>query len=99
MGPAAVKNEMRPEGSLRAVIGELADAGGSYIIVSSNGSVADKPLQNRKAAMRAALDGNPSADRLTVDFYDRDRLAGWVNCYPGVSAWVREKIGSPLWLR
>lgn len=96
MGPAAIEKEMQPDGSLRAVIGELADAGGGYIIVSSNGSVADKPLQNRKTAMRAALDGHPSADRLTVDFYDRDRLACWVNCYPGVSAWVREKIGSPL---
>lgn len=96
MGPAAIKQEMRPEGTLRSVIGELADAGGGYIIVSSNGSVADKPLQNRKAAIRGALGGHPSAARLTVDFYDRERLAGWVNCYPGVSAWVREKIGSPL---
>lgn len=96
MNPAAILKEMRPEGSLRAVIGELADAGGGYIIVSSSGSVADKPLQNRKDAIRTALIGHPSADRLIVDFYDRERLAGWVNCYPVVAAWVREKIGSPL---
>jgi len=45
--------------------------------------------------MRSALDGHPDAARLWIDFYDRTRLATWVNQYPGVAAWVRSKIGGP----
>lgn len=96
MGPAAIKGEMKPNGILRPVLGELADAGGAYIIVSSQGSVADKPLQNRRKAMSEALVGYPSANKLLIDFYDRERLATWVNQYPGVAAWVRSRIGRPL---
>ena len=41
MRPKAIRVEMRPGGALRPVIAELAEHGGAYIIVSSNGSVAD----------------------------------------------------------
>jgi hypothetical protein len=96
MGPAAIAAEMRPNGILRQVIGELADQNGSYIIISSSGSVADKSLKNRQKAIQAAVDGHASAAKLHVDFYDRDRVANWVNNFPGVAAWVRERIGRPL---
>jgi hypothetical protein len=96
MGPAAITGEMKPNGVLRPVLGELADAGGAYIIVSSQGSVADKSLQKRRKAMSEALAGHPSANKLLIDFYDRERLATWVNQYPGVAAWVRARIGRPL---
>ncbi len=46
--------------------------------------------------MAEALSGHPSADKLRLDFYDRDRLANWVDLYPGVAAWVRARIGRPL---
>jgi hypothetical protein len=92
----AISNEMRPNGVLRPVIGELADLGGAYVIVSSQGSVADKPLQKRRKAMSDALDGHPSATKLHVDFYDRERLAAWVNQFPGVAAWARMRVGRPL---
>ena len=81
MGPAAIAAEMKLKGILRPVIGELADASGSYIIVSSSGSVADKPLKDRRKAIRAAVQGHTSAAKLHVDFYDRDRLARWVKQY------------------
>lgn len=96
MGPAAITGEMKPNGSLRAVLGELADSGGAYVIVSSQGSVADKPLQNRRKAMAKAYVGHGSANKVHTDFYDRERLAIWVNQYPGVAAWVRARIGRPL---
>lgn len=41
MPRAAIILEMRPLGSIRPVIQELADHSGSYVIVSSHGSVAD----------------------------------------------------------
>jgi hypothetical protein len=96
MGPAAIATEMKPKGVLRPVLGELADAEGGYVIVSSQGSVADKPLQKRRKAMADAMSGHASAHKLHIDFYDRERLASWINQYPGVAAWVRAQIGRPL---
>lgn len=96
MPPGAIGKEMRPQGVLRDVIRELALAGGAYVIVSSQGSVADKPLAERRRAMRDALHDLPEAAQLRTDFYDRDRLAIWVNEYTGVAAWVRSRVGRPL---
>src|SRR5437867_2818014 len=96
MPAAAIRAEMRPNGVLRDVIRELADASGAYVIVSAQGSVADKPLVGRRQAMREALSDLPNAAQLHTDFYDRDRIATWVNQYPGIAAWVRNRVGRPL---
>ncbi len=96
MGPAAIEGEMKPSGTLRPVLGELADSAGAYVIVSSQGTVADKPLRKRQKAMADAYIGHASAKKVLTDFYDRTRLATWVNQYPGVAAWVRARIGRPL---
>lgn len=96
MPPSAIREEMRPRGDLRAVICDLAKASGSYIIISSQGTVADKPLSDRRQAMRDALHDLPYAAQLHTDFYDRERLATWVNEYPGTMVWVRSKVGRPL---
>jgi hypothetical protein len=93
MPASAIREEMRPKGVLRPVISELAAASGSYIIVSAQGSVADKPLSDRRKAIRDQLRGNIDARKLHTDFYDRDRLTTWVNEYPGIVAWVRMQIG------
>lgn len=93
MPPGAIGKEMRPHGHLRPVIRELAALSGAYIIVSAQGSVADKPLADRRAAIRKQLSDVAEAEALHTDFYDRDRLANWVNEYPGISAWVRDHIG------
>ena len=106
MPARAIEGEMRPKpkgkkpakskGVLRQVISELAHFSGAYIIVSSQGSVADKPLADRRKAMRDALHDLPEAGSLYTDFYDRDRLATWANEYPGIAAWVRSRIGRGL---
>lgn len=96
MPASAIRDEMRPNGVLRPVIGELAKASGAYIIVSAQGSVADKPLADRRTAMRDQLHELASAEKLHTDFYGRDRLATWVNEYPGVAAWVRSRNGLRL---
>ncbi|RYG20551.1 MAG: hypothetical protein EON96_00815, partial [Caulobacteraceae bacterium] len=93
MPASKIETEMRPDGVLRPVIGELADAGGAYVIVSAQGSVADVKLAQRNKAIRDSLAGHPTAADLKTDFYDRERLANWVNRYPGVAAWVRNRIG------
>lgn len=96
MPASAIREEMRPKDELRDVIRELAEVSGSYIIVNAKGSVTDEPLQARKRAIRKALYDLPFAEKLHTDFYDRDRLANWVNVYPGVATWVRSRVGHPI---
>ena len=92
--------EMAPNGQLRSVIKELIAAKGAYVIVSSQGSVSDKPLRERRAAMLEAVAGAKGYKSLALDFFDRTRIASWVRDNPGLIAWVRQAIGQPLdgWL-
>ncbi|UPJ26487.1 hypothetical protein [Bradyrhizobium sp. CW1] len=85
-----------PKGEIRPVITELAQASGAYIIVSAAGSTADPALKSRRDAMAEALKGMPDADKLTLDFYDRGRMATWVRSHPGLIPWVRSKIGKSI---
>ena len=96
MPRAAIVAEMRPEGTIRPVIKELANEAGGYIIVSSTGSTSDSALRSRREALREALEGVANADQLLTDFYDRTRMASWVRCHTGLIAWVREKVGRAL---
>jgi hypothetical protein len=73
-GPAKVKNEMALKGQPRPVLQKLADVGGAYIIVNGSRSLADKPLQNRLAAMRSVADELRGGGRLELDFYDGSRI-------------------------
>jgi hypothetical protein len=96
MPPAEIRDEMRPNGTLRPAICELAARGGAYIMVSSAGSTSDTALQARREAMAAAVGDIPNASLLTLDFYDRTRMATWVRDHPGLVPWVREKIGKAM---
>ncbi|MGW5840000.1 hypothetical protein ACWFZ6_18505 [Methylorubrum extorquens] len=96
MARAAILAEMRPNGTIRPVIEELAEESGAYIIVSSHGSTADTALRNRRNALREALTGVVTAAQLHVDFFDRTRLATWVRQHPGLITWVKEKVGRAL---
>lgn len=96
MPAGGIKAEMRPAGELRPAIKALIGQRGAYIIVSSKGTVADGPLQKRCAAMRSAIADEPDGEDLLVDFYDRIRLSTWVQNYPGVELWLRERINARL---
>lgn len=96
MTASKIRVEMCPGGTLRPVIAELADKQGAYIIVSAQGSVTDKPLKERRQAMRNQLGCLAASVDLHTDFYDRDRLAAWVNEYLGTAAWVRACVDRPL---
>lgn len=96
MSRVDILTEMRPKGALRPAIRDLADRSGAYIIVSSAGATSDIALQNRRAAMEEAVKDLPGAAALTLDFYDRGRLASWVRDHAGLIPWVREKIGRSI---
>jgi hypothetical protein len=94
MPHGAILKEMAPGGVVLPSIAELAATGGAYVIVSSKGSLADSSLTDRKAAMAAAVKG--LSPTLSIDFYDRRRIATWVNQHAGIVPWVRERLGLPL---
>ena len=96
MPAAEITKEMRPGGNLRESIKDLIANKGAYVIVSSKGTVTDFFLRQRLNAMRDAVADQPGAFKLTVDFYDRDRLARWVRQYRGVEMWVRERVNARL---
>jgi hypothetical protein len=90
-----ILDEMRPKDVLRPIIRDLANRSGSYIIVSAE-STSGTPLQNRRDAMWEAVRDLPNANDLTLDFYDRGRVASWVRDHAGMVLWVRSKIGRAL---
>lgn len=94
--PSGVHKEMCPKGRVRRSIASLAADRGAYIIVAGGTSAADDKLQRRLQKMKAALAGVRGREALELDFYDRERLATWVRCYPGVAAWLRREINEPL---
>ncbi|OPH81828.1 hypothetical protein [Nitrobacter vulgaris] len=96
MPPSAIGIEMKPKGTIRPAIGKLAKVSGAYIIVSSDGSVSDSALADRKKAMADAIAGLPDALKLALDFYDRTRIASWVREHPGMVLWVRSRIGKAI---
>src|SRR3569832_2050827 len=96
MPRSAILKEMAPDEKLRASIKALADCSGSYVIVSSKGSVAHDALNDRRAAMAEAVADYPNGAKLHLDFYDRRRLATWVNQHPGLIPWVRGRSGQAL---
>jgi hypothetical protein len=96
MPRAAILKEMKPKGTVRPVINELAIAGGAYVIVSSTGSTSDSALVDRRKAIADAIKGTPAEGKLSVDFYDRNRIATWVRDHPGQIPWLRARIGKAM---
>ena len=84
---------MRPEGSLRNAINELAEEAGAYVIVSSADSCSATSLLARLDAMREAIADAPRAAGLSMQFYDQNKVASWVRSHAGLIPWVRERIG------
>jgi hypothetical protein len=92
----AILAEMKPNGTVRPVIVDLAKASGAYIIVSANGSTSDTALTSRRDAMAEAVKDLPGGKKLMLDFYDRTRVATWVRNHAGVILWVRARIGKSV---
>src|SRR5258706_11001788 len=95
-GEVLAEMKPQPTGEIRVVMAELAKASGRYISVSGAGSTADSALRSRRDAMAEAVKGMPDAEKLTLDFYDRGRMATWVRSHAGLIPWVRSKIGKSI---
>ncbi|MBD2704872.1 hypothetical protein IC229_29845 [Spirosoma sp. BT702] len=96
MTASAIIAEMKPNGILRESIKALIQTGGSYIIICSTGSTADRALQDRRRAMQMAVIDEIGHENIHLDFYDRGRIATWVRTHPSMVVWVRNKVGRNL---
>ncbi|MFD1172739.1 hypothetical protein [Oceanobacillus picturae] len=96
MPRSAIYKEMMLNGEPKQVIKDLIALNGAYIIVSSQGSTADSALKDRKDAMQGVVNDFSSTSNIKIDFYDRERIAGWVRSFPALGIWVREKVGRPI---
>lgn len=88
--------EMRPKGELRENIKDLIANKGAYIIASSSANTAGSALKDRINAMKEAVETEDNHQDLSLDFYDRNRIATWVRSHPFMILWVRNIIGRQL---
>lgn len=96
MPRAKILDEMRPHGTLRESIKNLADEAGAYVIVSSASSTSDPALRSRRNAMAEAVGDLEKREALTLEFYDSARIATWVRDHAGMIPWVRRAIGKAI---
>lgn len=96
MPKSEIIREMKLGGILRPSIKDLIGASGSYVIVSSSGSVTKSALDDRKGAMKEAVEAEPGHENLHLDFLDRNRVATWVRSHPSLIVWVRNRVGRAL---
>ena len=91
--PGKLRNEiLTKEGLAKDLVAEALKSGGSYILLCSKPYTQNK-IRLRRVAMHAALiDAGLNIEVEKVDFWDADQIADWVNSYPSVATWVREKV-------
>jgi len=86
---------MKPGGTIRPAIEELAKQSGAYIIVSAKGSTSDSATPGAPGGNgRGGLHRLQMPMRWRWIFYDRNRVASWVRNHPGLIPWVRQRIGN-----
>ena len=75
--------------ALNAAVSEVLKRHGAYVVFCRAPMVTPK-IDARKAAIAAAIreaGGNPGA-AATIEFYDGNKIAAWVNRHHNVAAWV-----------
>jgi hypothetical protein len=95
MAGPAITREMRPKGTVRPAIADLAARSGLYVIACGGELVTEAARRDRVSKMQAAVSELPDADRLDLDFYDAKKLADWASGHRGVALWLLEAAGRP----
>ena len=81
------------DGKLHPTLSQQAKIGGSYIIISLEDDCSPPMKDDRLAAMREAVSGDPNKDKINLNFFDRSKLVQWLRQYPAVLLWVKGKLG------
>ncbi|MGN6304194.1 MAG: hypothetical protein ACTHNH_05220 [Mesorhizobium sp.] len=70
-------------------ISTVLDEGGSYIVFCSHPFVESKKTKLVKAIRKAIRDGGEDPDKAqSIEIYDANKIADWVNAHPGVALWL-----------
>ncbi len=97
MPKAKCKNEVT-DGHTRApkpAIEEVALRSGTYVVFGTD--ICSPPmLRDRVDGLKEGV--RSARNTASVDFYDANKIAGWVNRFPSVQAWVHERTsGSSIY--
>ncbi len=91
MAKAKCKNEVvdGDTKALKPAILEVAQRSGTYVVFGTD--ICSPPmLRDRVDGLREGV--RSAGNTANVDFYDANEVAGWVNRFPSVQAWVHERI-------
>ena len=78
-------------GEVKPMVRSVIETGGHYVMLCAYRYV-QREIEDRKARIRKAIrDAGLSVDDNQIDFRDADQIAAWVNSYPAVATWVRER--------
>ena len=88
---AAARDVVSRNGQVKPMVRSALEAGGHYIMLCAH-PYTQQQIDSRENRIRAALrDAGMDLDDGQVDFRDADQVAVWVNRYPSVAAWVKQR--------
>lgn len=98
MGPTACANEIvDSEGNLKSIIGDVLEAGGSYILFTTD-QLNTKQKRSRIKAIRDKLKdlGKAYWSSADIKIYDASSIQGWVNKFASAIVAVKRWVGRPM---
>ena len=93
MSPEKCKKEIFDKNNkLKPAIKEIIQKKGAYILCSTH-EVAGINVNKRESAIKEAIKEKVfRGDNIKVKFYDANRIANWVNCFPNIAIWFLEEV-------
>ena len=86
-----ISDKGNPE-KLNKAVQEVIRNKGAYILCSTHG-VAGVRLQEIESAIKKEIQAKVnSVDNIQAKFYDGNRMADWINCFPNVAIWFLKEV-------
>ncbi len=87
-----LKKDRKGKTKINDAVSEALSRGGAYVIFCSNAFTGQKNRRLRKAIETAIRDGGSDPSRAaTIELYDANRIADWVNSHPSVALWLTSR--------
>jgi len=93
--PSKIEKEMKPKGKIRSFFNSFSDGECAYIIASSGKSLTKQSVHARVAKMNEILAQN-QLPNIETDFLCSRKIADWVETFPSLVVWVKNKCGVSL---
>ena len=95
MSPNKAIKEISDKGDpekLNKAVQEVIRNKGAYILCSTHG-VAGVRLQEIESAIKKEIQAKvKGVDNIQAKFYDGNRMADWINCFPNVAIWFLKEV-------